>query len=74
MTSNKLFIRGEKLIDFKSSVKIEIDLLTFKQAKNFVSCTDEKYINELDKLYQKGNKNLNDLRISIFKQILNYAQ
>ena len=33
LTSNKLFIRGEKLIDFISSVKIEIDLLTFKQAK-----------------------------------------
>lgn len=73
LTSTKLFIRGEKLIDFMNTVRIEIDLLTYKQAKKYVSCTDEKYIEELEKMYQKSNKNLDDLRFSIFKQILNYA-
>ncbi len=73
LTSTKLFIRGENLIDFMNTVKIEIDLLTFKQAKKYVSCTDEKYLVELEKMYQKSSKNLNDLRFSIFKQILNYA-
>jgi hypothetical protein len=73
LTSTKLFIRGEKIIDFMSTVKIEIDLLTYKQAKKYVSCTDERYLTELDKMFLKSNKNLNDLRFSIFKQILNYA-
>ncbi len=71
LSSNKLFIRGGKLNDFMSTVKIEIDLLTFKQAIKYVSCTDERYIYMLEDLYQKSYRDLNNLRYSIFKQILN---
>ena len=73
LNSTKIFIRGQKLIDFMSTVKIEIDLLILKQARKYVSCTDERYIDELNKLYVQKYKNLDNLRQSIFKQILNYT-
>jgi hypothetical protein len=73
LTPTKLFIRGEKIIDYMRTVKIYIDLLTYKQAKKYVSCTDENYLVELDKIFVKHNLNLNDLRFLIFKQLLNYA-
>ena len=73
LTPTKLLIRGEKIIDCTIAVKIYIDLLTYKQAKKYVSCTDEKYLVELDKMFVKLNRNLNDLRFLIFKQLLNYT-
>lgn len=73
INATKMFIRGEKIIDFMSTVKIEIDMLIYKQAKNYVSCTDERYLEELDKLYSDYYKNTNKLREVIFKKILNYA-
>ncbi|WP_026953650.1 hypothetical protein [Algoriphagus vanfongensis] len=73
LTPTTLFIRGENLIDFMSTVKVEIDLLTFKQSKKYVSCTDENYIRELERMSQQNNYNLKNLRSSIFRQILNYA-
>lgn len=73
LNTTKLFIRGDELIDFMSTVKVEIDLLIFKQAKKYVCCTDSKYLEELNKMYNKNNLNLDFLRKSIFKKILNYA-
>lgn len=73
LNSTKIFIRGQKLVDCMSTVKTEIDLLIFKQAKKYVSCTDERYINELNKLYAQKYKNLDVLRQSIFKRMLTFA-
>ena len=73
LTSNKLFIRGKNVIKCKNTIKVEIDLLIYKQAEKYVCCTDERYIRELEKIFQTNYRNLDDLRFSIFKQILNYA-
>jgi len=70
LNSTKLFIRGNEVIDFMSSVKVEIDLLIFKQAKKYVSCTDEKYLEMLDNMYERSYRNMDDLRHSIFSQII----
>lgn len=73
LSSTNLFIRGQNLMDFMTSVKIEIDLLTYKQAKRYVSCTDEKYLKELDRMFQSCKGGLEGLRFSIFKQIFGYS-
>ena len=73
INSKEIFIRGEKSKEFMNTVKIEIDLLIYKQAQKYVSCTDEKYLLDLDKLFNMDFKNINKLRFSIFKQLINYA-
>ena len=73
LNATNIFIRGETKKDLLSTIKIEIDMLIFKQAKYYVSCTDEKYIEELDKLYFDYYKSTNKLRELIFEKILNYS-
>jgi hypothetical protein len=75
INSTKIFIRGKKLKKFRNKVKVLIDLIIFKQAKNYVSCTDETYIDELNNIFEKYSLNLNELRIRLFNEILerNYA-
>lgn len=70
LTSSLLFIRGEERIDCMTSVKVEIDLLIYKQAKKYVCCTDIRYLEMLDGLYEKYNNNLDYIRTSIFNQLL----
>ncbi len=70
INATKIFVRGNKMKDFSSTVKVLIDLIIFKQAKNYVSCTDEKYIEEMDNLYKKYSFSLNELRIRVFNEIL----
>lgn len=73
ISSTKILIRGERLIPMMSSVKIELDLLIYKQSKKYVCCTSEDYLEKLDWLYSRNYENLDQLRFSIFKQILNYV-
>lgn len=66
INSTKLFIRAGKLKEFYTSVKIYVDMIIFKQAKMYVSCTDEKYIDELNNLYDKHFTDLNQVRNRLF--------
>lgn len=69
LNNTKLFIRGELSQLCMTSVKVEIDCLIFKQARKYVSCTDEIYINMLNELYENNYRDLNELRMSIFRQV-----
>lgn len=68
INNTKVFIRGDRLKKINGVVKMMIDLLIYKQAKKYVCCTDESYINHLDNLYEKHFKNINELRNLIFEQ------
>ncbi|WP_321515916.1 DUF4238 domain-containing protein [Marinifilum fragile] len=70
INNTKIFIRGKKLKRFTATVKIEIDMLMYKQAVKYVSCTDEKYLEHLDSLYENHYKSITVLRNRIFNQIL----
>jgi hypothetical protein len=70
INSTKLFIRGNRSKDFYTSVKIYVDMIIYKQATNYVSCTDEKYIDQLDSLYDKHFTNLDEVRLRLFNTIL----
>lgn len=69
LNNTKIFIRGKLSQQCMTSVKVEIDCLLFKQARKYVSCTDERYIHMLNQLYENNYRDLNELRISIFKQV-----
>lgn len=71
INSTKILIRGNQIIDMMSSVKIKIDLLVYKQSRKYVCCTDKSYLEKLDWLYDRNYNDLDQLRLSIFKQILN---
>ena len=69
LNSDTLFIRGNERAECMTTVKVEIDLLIYKQAKKYVSCTDIRYLEMLDGLYEKYN-DLDYIRASIFNQLL----
>lgn len=69
INSTKVFIRGGKLKTLSMKVKIAIDMIVYKQAKEYVSCTEEKYIEQLDALFEKDFKNINELRQYVFNQV-----
>ncbi len=70
LNSDILFIRGNERAECMTTVKVEIDLLIYKQAIKYVSCTDIRYLEMLDGLYEKYNRNLDFVRASIFNQLL----
>lgn len=70
INSTKLFVRGTWSKDFYSSIKVAIDLLIFKQAKQYVSCTDERYIDQLHNMFEQKYKSLDSVRAHIFHAIV----
>ena len=66
INSTTLFVRAGQRKEFYTSAKIYVDMIIFKQAKMYVSCTDEKYIDGLDKLYNKHFNNLSQVRNYLF--------
>ncbi|MBN1970744.1 MAG: hypothetical protein JW870_15360 [Candidatus Delongbacteria bacterium] len=72
LNSKEIFIRGEKRNEFMNTIKFEIDLLIYKQAKRYIGCTDKKYLADLDKLFESDFKNIHNLRLSIFRQLIKY--
>lgn len=70
INANKLFVRGQRSKDFYTSVKLSIDLITYKQAKHYASCTDEGYIDDLNDLFIKYGSNLDAVRSYVFDTML----
>jgi hypothetical protein len=70
LTNNLLFIRANKVNEISTTIKIEIDLILFKQAKKYVSCTDDKYIEMLDQHYNLYCSSIDDLKQSVFKKMI----
>ncbi|NQU52376.1 MAG: DUF4238 domain-containing protein [Bacteroidetes bacterium] len=66
INNTKIFLRGDNIQSELSTVKIELDTLIYKQSFKYVSCTDERYIEELENFYSKHFDNLNQLRDLIF--------
>lgn len=46
-----------------------VDVLVYKQALKYVSCTDEKYIEMLDGTFEKQNITLEEFRAYIFEKL-----
>lgn len=78
LNGTRLFIRGGSLREYSENefsgiVKIEMDMLIYKQAIKYVSCTNKDYLFELERLYKKHYGNLAILRESVMKGLINYT-
>lgn len=70
LTNNLVLIRSEKINSILDLIKIDIDLILLKQAKKYVSCTDEHYIELLNKYYDENYSSVSELKTSVFNQLL----
>ena len=71
-----IFPLNNKLIFFRGNVKpvlqtikIEIDILTMKQANKYVSCTDLSYLGMLENVFQQKYRTIEKLREYLFNEI-----
>jgi hypothetical protein len=71
LSNNLVFIRGNMINNILTTIKVEIDLIILKQATKYVTCTDARYIPMLLRLYQDNYSSLQDLKASVFNQLLN---
>jgi hypothetical protein len=71
LTHTHVFIRGNKIReDVLTTIKIDIDLIVLKQAKKYVSCTDTKYIELLNKYYSSNFDSLTELKRKVFDTLI----
>jgi hypothetical protein len=70
LSNELLFIRGNNIKTVWNTIKIEIDLIVYKQANKYVSCTDIKYIERLDQYYQSDYSSLEQLKDKVFSQLI----
>lgn len=66
LTGSKLFIRANRTSGYHYMFKIWVDILIYKQAVKYVSCTDEKYIDILEEHLNKHFQNVDELRSTVF--------
>ena len=70
ISRNRLFFRKNDGKSFKIfEIKLLIDLLIYKQAVKYVSCTDEKYIQILDDFYKANFSSTLEIREMLFNKI-----
>jgi hypothetical protein len=69
LNGNKLFIKANMKADFDIFTRLWTDILVFKQAVKYVSCTDSKYIQVLEDYYCKHFKSEEELREQLFDRI-----
>lgn len=70
LSSNRILIRGKIRQKISTLIKPYIDLIIYKQAKSYVSFTNDNYRNQLDTIFQKLGYSLKELREKIFKDII----
>lgn len=69
LSGNRLFIRANKRDNFAPYLRMLVDIVIYKQAQKYVSCTDERYIQMLEDSFAKYNMTLEEIRSEIFKKI-----
>lgn len=69
LSGTRIFLKANRSEDFPSFLWMLIDIVVYKQAVNYVSCTHEKYIEMLDNNFEKYNMTLPELKSEIFKRI-----
>lgn len=71
MSHKHVLIRGKKIRDdVYTTIKVKIDLILLKQAKKYVSCTDQLYVELLNKLFNENYKSIDELKSEVFKELI----
>ena len=70
LTNELLFIRGNEIKPVWNTIKFDIDLIVYKQAKKYVSCTDMKYIELLDKYFMSNFSDIQEVKEKVFYELI----
>lgn len=70
LSKTRVLFRTPTLKPFWNTIKVDIDLLIFKQAKRYVACTNEEYFYKLEDYFDKDIQSVEFLRYKIFRDIL----
>jgi hypothetical protein len=68
LDNKHIFFRG-CIKPILNTIKIDIDILTMKQAKKYISCTNVQYLELLESAFQQEYKTIENLREHIFSEI-----
>lgn len=69
LSGNRLFIKANKREKFPVYLRLMVDVLVYKQAIKYVSCTDERYIDILENNFEKYNISVEELKMDIFNRL-----
>jgi hypothetical protein len=71
LTGSHIFFRGKELAEnAMHNIKIELDAMVFLQARKYVSCTDERYPELLERFYRTNYNNVGQLKEKIFSTLI----
>jgi hypothetical protein len=71
LTHTHVFIRGKKIReDAVTTLKFQIDLILLKQANKYVSCTEPKYIELLNRYYMDNFTSIDELKEFVFHKLI----
>lgn len=71
LTHTHVFVRAKGIDkNVMVNIKIAIDLILLKQAKRYVCCTDTKYVEMLNKLFETKYKSLDQLKAEVFETLI----
>jgi hypothetical protein len=69
LSGTRFFIKSNKRENFDHFLWLLIDIVIYKQAVKYVSCTHQEYIEMLDNNFEKYNMTLDELKAEIFKRL-----
>lgn len=69
LSGTRIFLRASRQEKFDNYMWMLVDMLVYKQAVKFVSCTHEKYIEILENNFEKYGFTVQELKAEIFKKI-----
>lgn len=69
LSGTRAFIKTSKEKDFPSYLWLLFDIILYKQAKKYVSCTNLEYIEILEETFTKYKMSLEEFKIELFKRL-----
>ena len=69
LTGKRIFLKTKKRENFDHYIWMLSDILVYKQAKKYVSCTSVEYLKMLDDTFEKYNMTLEEFKEKFFERL-----
>ncbi|MFC7772427.1 DUF4238 domain-containing protein [Flavobacterium sp. GCM10027622] len=69
LSGTRVFMKTSKQKDFPPYLWLLFDIISYKQAKKYVSCTSLEYIEMLEETFVKYKMSLEEFKIELFKRL-----
>jgi len=69
LTGKRIFLKTPKQSDFPHFMWLLFDIVLYKQAKKYISCTNLEYIDMLEETFLKYNMSLAEFKLEMFKRL-----